>query len=130
MHVLTIMFCYICQSCVVPPLKICQSQPWQLLACLTGILFLVSSGREQGQGIYMYYVYICLTATIYLVKKKNLLFIYLWFVCNLEIRWNYFYCLAPILVVSTTCIDPRVLELVIWNNQWDNCISLNFNFHG
>ena len=132
MHVLIIMFCYICQSCVVPPLKTCQSQPWQLLACLTGILLLVSSGQEQGQGIY--YVYICLTATIYSGDEKKIFSSYLRIVCNLELQWKYFYSSAPILVVSTKCIDPWVLEFVIWNttgnNQWENCISLNFNFRG
>ena len=35
-------------------------------------------------------------------------------------------------VVSTKCIDPRVLEFVVsnttGNNQWENCISLDFIF--
>ena len=35
-------------------------------------------------------------------------------------------------VVSTKCIIPWVLEFVVsnttGNNQWDNCISLDFNF--
>jgi hypothetical protein len=39
--------------------------------------------------------------------------------------------LATISVVSTKCIDPRVLEFVVsnatGNNQWENCISLHFN---
>ena len=50
---------------------------------------------------------------------------------------NYFYSLTPIFVVSTKCIDPWVLEFVVsnitantGNNQWENCISLDFNFHG
>jgi hypothetical protein len=42
--------------------------------------------------------------------------------------------LAPIFVVSTNCIDPWVLEFVLsnitGNNQWENCISLDFYFHG
>jgi hypothetical protein len=35
-------------------------------------------------------------------------------------------------VVSAKCIDPWLLEFVVSNttgiNQWDNCISLDFNF--
>ena len=42
--------------------------------------------------------------------------------------------LAPIIVVSTKCIDPWVLEFMVsnttGNNQWDNCILLDFYFHG
>jgi len=49
-----------------------------------------------------------------------------------EILWKYFYSLAPIFVVSIKCIDPWVLKLVVsnitGNSQWDNCISLDFNF--
>jgi len=45
---------------------------------------------------------------------------------------KYFYSLTPIFVVSTKCIDPRVLEFVVsnttGNNQWENCISLDFYF--
>ena len=37
-------------------------------------------------------------------------------------------------VVSTKCIDPWVLEFVVsnikGNNQWENCISLDFYFRG
>jgi len=37
-------------------------------------------------------------------------------------------------VVSTKCIDPWDLEFVVLNtagnNQWGNCISLDFNFRG
>jgi len=40
--------------------------------------------------------------------------------------------LAPIFVISTKCIDPRVLEFVVsnitGNNQWENWISLDFLF--
>jgi len=40
--------------------------------------------------------------------------------------------LTPIFVVSTKCIAPWVLEFVVsnitGNNQWENCISLDFNF--
>ena len=42
--------------------------------------------------------------------------------------------MAPNFVVSTKCIDPCALEFVVsnvtGNNQWENCILLNFNFHG
>jgi len=42
--------------------------------------------------------------------------------------------MAPIVVVSTKCIDPWVFEFVVsnttGNNQWENCISLDFNFRG
>jgi hypothetical protein len=45
-----------------------------------------------------------------------------------------FYSLAPIFMVSTKCSDPRVLEFVVsnitCNNQWENCISLDFYFLG
>jgi hypothetical protein len=41
-----------------------------------------------------------------------------------------FLSLATISVVSTKCIDPRVLEFVVsnttGNNLWENCISLVF----
>jgi hypothetical protein len=37
-------------------------------------------------------------------------------------------------VVSTKCIDPWDLEFVVLNttgnNQWENCILLNFYFRG
>ena len=37
-------------------------------------------------------------------------------------------------MVSTKCIDPWVLELVVsntrGNNKWEKCISLDFNFRG
>jgi hypothetical protein len=37
-------------------------------------------------------------------------------------------------MVSTKCIDPWVLEFVVsnttGNNQWENCISLDFEFCG
>jgi hypothetical protein len=40
--------------------------------------------------------------------------------------------LAPIIVVSTKCTDPLVLKFAVsnitGNNQWENCISLDFNF--
>jgi hypothetical protein len=43
-----------------------------------------------------------------------------------------FYPLAPIVLVSTKCNDPWVLEFVVsnitGNNQWGNCISLDFYF--
>ena len=47
----------------------------------------------------------------------------------------YFYSLAPIFVLSTKCIDSWVLEYVVSNttsnnNQWENCISLDFYFRG
>ena len=52
----------------------------------------------------------------------------------LELLWKYFYSLASIFVVSTKCIDPWVLELLIsntrGNNKWEKCISLDFNFRG
>jgi hypothetical protein len=44
----------------------------------------------------------------------------------------YFYLLAPIFVVFTKYIDPWDLEFMVstitGNNQWENCISLEFNF--
>jgi hypothetical protein len=47
---------------------------------------------------------------------------------------KYFYLLASNFVVSTKCSDPWVLEFVVSNttdiSQWENCISLDFNFHG
>jgi len=46
--------------------------------------------------------------------------------------WKYFYSLLPVFVVSTKCIGPWVLEFVVsnttGNNQWEICISLDFNF--
>ena len=51
-----------------------------------------------------------------------------------SIKWKYLYLLVLIFVVSTKCIDPWVLEFMVsnttGNNQWENCISLDFNFHG
>jgi hypothetical protein len=48
--------------------------------------------------------------------------------------WKYFYSLAPIFVVSTKCIDPWVLSFVVSNitdnNEWGNCIPLDFYFRG
>ena len=42
--------------------------------------------------------------------------------------------LAPILVVSTKCSDPLVFEFMVsnttGNNQWENCISMDFYFCG
>ena len=42
-----------------------------------------------------------------------------------DIMWMYFYLLAP------KCIDSWILEFVFANitchNQWEDCISLNFN---
>jgi hypothetical protein len=53
---------------------------------------------------------------------------------NIYILWKCFYSLAPIFVVSTKCIDPWVLEFMVsnttGNNQWENCISFDFNFRG
>jgi hypothetical protein len=44
--------------------------------------------------------------------------------------WKYFYLLASVFVVSTKRIDPWVLEFMVsnttGNNQWENCISLDF----
>ena len=41
---------------------------------------------------------------------------------------------SSILVVSTKCIEPWVLEFMVsnitCNNQWENCISLDFDFRG
>jgi hypothetical protein len=46
----------------------------------------------------------------------------------------YFYSLAPIFVVSTKYIDPWDLEFMVstitGNNQWENCILLDFYFRG
>ena len=43
-----------------------------------------------------------------------------------------FYALITIFVVSAKCSDPWVLEFVVsnttGNNQWEHCISLDFNF--
>ena len=40
--------------------------------------------------------------------------------------------LEPIFVVSTKCSDPLVFEFMVSNttsnNQWENCISLDFYF--
>ena len=37
------------------------------------------------------------------------------------------------MVSAAKCIDPRVLEVVVSkttdNNEWGNCISLDFNIH-
>jgi len=42
--------------------------------------------------------------------------------------------LLPIFLVSTKCIDPWVLKFVVSNttdnSQWENCISMDFNFRG
>jgi hypothetical protein len=47
---------------------------------------------------------------------------------------RHFYSLAPIFVVSAKCIDPWVLEFMVsnttGNNQWENCIPLDFSFCG
>ena len=44
----------------------------------------------------------------------------------------YFYSLAPIFVVSTKCIDPWVLEIVVSNttenNQWQTLYFVGFLF--
>jgi len=41
---------------------------------------------------------------------------------------------ASIFMVSTKCIDQWVFEFVVsnitGNNQWENCISLDFSFRG
>jgi len=62
----------------------------------------------------------------FLIKPK--------YVVHFLILWKYFYSQAPIFVASTKCIDPLVLEWVISNttgyNQWEDYISLDFNFHG
>ena len=53
---------------------------------------------------------------------------------SMKYRGNSFYSLVPIFVVSTKCIDPCDLEFVVLNtagnNQWENCISLDFCFRG
>ena len=65
----------------------------------------------------------CNTCRMY-IKMKSII----WILCK------YFYSLAPIFVVSTKCIDPWDLEFVVLNttgnNQWENCILLNFYFRG
>jgi hypothetical protein len=42
--------------------------------------------------------------------------------------------LVPIFLISTKCIDSWLLEFVVsiitCNNQWENCISLEFDFCG
>jgi hypothetical protein len=47
---------------------------------------------------------------------------------------KYFYLFPPIFVVSIKWIDPWVLEFTVsnttGNNQWENYISLDFNFRG
>ena len=52
---------------------------------------------------------------------------------HLPILWKYIYSLSLIFVVSAKCIDPWVFEFVVSkttdNNQWGNCISLDFNIH-
>jgi hypothetical protein len=57
----------------------------------------------------------------------------LWSGNIMYILCKYFYSLTSIFVVSTTCIDPWVLEFVVLNstgnNQCENDISLDFNFH-
>ena len=68
--------------------------------------------------------------------------------CIQLIREEYSSSLVPIFVVSTKCIDTWVLIFMVstkcidtWvlifmvsnttgNNQWENCISLDFNFRG
>jgi hypothetical protein len=51
-----------------------------------------------------------------------------------NILWKSFFSLSLIFVVSTKCIDPWVLEFVVsnitGNHQWENCITLDFNFRG
>ena len=47
----------------------------------------------------------------------------------------YFYLLLPILwFLRNALIQEMLLEFVVsnttGNNQWDNCISLDFNFRG
>ena len=49
---------------------------------------------------------------------------------NFHILWKYFYSMAPKFVFSTKCSDPYVLEFVLSNitsnNQWENCILLDY----
>jgi hypothetical protein len=51
---------------------------------------------------------------------------------SVDILGKYFYSLSHIVVVSTKCIDPWVLEFVVsnitGNNQWEYCISLDLIF--
>ena len=65
----------------------------------------------------------CNTCRIY-IKMKSI-------IC---ILWKYFYLFAPIFMVSTKWIDPWDLEFVVLNitgnNQWENCILLDFYYHG
>ena len=53
-------------------------------------------------------------------------------VTMIDLLWKYIYSLAPNFRGFCESIDPWLLEFVVSNttgiNQWDNCISLDFNF--
>ena len=63
---------------------------------------------------------------MYILTKLKVLFL-----ISITVK-VFFKSLAPILVVSTKCSDPWILEFLVsnttGNNQWENCISLDCNF--